>query len=63
MNLTINETTTNVMFIFELINGNTILTGQWKITDSFYLVGQTRPTSNDTYTIKIQSYQDISGHF
>jgi len=51
------------MYIFQLINGTKIIAGHWQIFGQFYLTGQVRPTSNDTYTIQIQSHQDITGHF
>ena len=51
------------MYIFQIINGQTIVAGQWEISIQFQLNGQIRSTSNDTYLIQIQSYQPISGHF
>jgi hypothetical protein len=63
VNTFINETSDNVMYIFQLISGKTIVTGRWQITSQFNLNGQVRSTINDTYVIQIQSYQDISGHF
>lgn len=63
INKTINETNNTIRFTFELLNGSTIPFGQWYITAQYTLIGQARPTSNDTYTIRIQPYQDIVGHF
>jgi hypothetical protein len=51
------------MYIYRLISGSTIVSGQWNIVARFYLTGQARSTSNDTYIIQISSYQDIIGHF
>jgi hypothetical protein len=59
----INNTNVTVMFMFNLINGQTIISGQWTVTVGFNLNGQVRPTSNDTYTIQIGSYQTVYGHF
>jgi len=62
-NNAINDTDVSVIYTFELINGQTIASGQWDITAQFSLTGQSRSTSNDTYVIQIGSYQSISGHF
>ncbi len=63
VNNIINETDTDIMYIFQLINGKTIVAGSWQIIDQFSLNNEVRPTINDTYIIQIQSYQNISGHF
>lgn len=63
INQVINETAVNVLYSYQLISGKTIVAGQWQIAAQFNLIGQARSTSNDTYTITIQSYQPISSHF
>ncbi len=63
VNTAINQTSDSIMYTCELISGRTIVAGQWRITAQYQLTGQDRPTSNDTYIIQIQSYQDIIGHF
>ena len=63
INKTINEANNTIRFTFELLNGSTIPIGQWDITVQYNLIGQVRPTSNDTYMIRIPPYQDIVGHF
>ncbi|CAM4978932.1 unnamed protein product [Rotaria socialis] len=53
-----------VICIFQLIDQNTIVPGAWNINVQFNLNGTgTRPTSNDMYSIQIDSYPEIYGHF
>jgi hypothetical protein len=59
----INDTNVDIMYIFHLITGQTIVSGQWKIAVQFNLNGQTRPTQNDTFIIQTGSYQASYGHF
>lgn len=58
-----NETSNSIQYIFQLMPGKIVPVGQWQVTAQFSLIGQARPTVNDTYIIQISSYQDITGHF
>ncbi|CAF1960930.1 unnamed protein product [Rotaria magnacalcarata] len=66
-NVVINNITdmnTSVIYSFQLIGQNTIVPGTWNIGAQFNLDGSgTRPTSNDTYSIQIDPYRKIYGHF
>lgn len=62
-NKTISEANNTILFNFFLLNGSTLFPNQWEFTAQYNLIGQIRPTSNDTYTIRMPPYQDIVGNF
>ncbi|CAF2069681.1 unnamed protein product [Rotaria magnacalcarata] len=60
----ITNMSTSLIYSFQLIGQNTIVPGTWDISVAFNLNGSgARPTSNDTYSIQIDSYPEIYGHF
>ncbi|CAF1104735.1 unnamed protein product [Adineta steineri] len=63
VSLAISTTAASYMYTFQLINGQTLAAGNWQIAIQFNLDGISRSTSNDTYTIQINSYQPVYGHF
>ena len=61
--LTHNETTNFIQYFFTLNQGNTIVAGSWSFSAQFSLQGVARPTTNDTFSIRIDPYQTITGRF
>ncbi|CAF1045060.1 unnamed protein product [Rotaria magnacalcarata] len=60
----ITNMSTSLIYSFQLIGQNTIVPGTWDISVAFNLNGSgARPTSNDTYSIQVDSYPEIYGHF
>ncbi|UJR25771.1 hypothetical protein I4U23_007125 [Adineta vaga] len=60
---TINTTSTQVVYTFELINGSIIQAGNWTVVAQYYINNQMRDLSNDTYSVQIGSYKIADGYF
>lgn len=63
VSLSYNETADFIQYDYNLNQGITIPTGTWSFTAQLSLTGTNRPTANDTFSIRINSYQTITGHF
>lgn len=63
VSMTYNETTDFIQYNYKLNQGNTIPVGSWSFSAQFALTGTARLTANDTYIIRIDSYQTITGRF
>lgn len=63
VNQFMNQTNDIIRYFWQLIPGYSIPINQWQVTAQYNLIGQARPTMNDTYVIQISSHEDIVGHF
>ncbi|CAF1534200.1 unnamed protein product [Adineta ricciae] len=59
----INDTGTEIVYTFKLINGRTLVPAYWKFVAQFSLNNQMRNSSNDTYSIQVGSYEVATGNY
>ncbi|CAF0855758.1 unnamed protein product [Adineta ricciae] len=59
----INDTGTEIVYTFSLINGRTLMPAYWNFVAQFSLNNQMRNSSNDTYSIQVGSYEITTGHY
>ena len=59
----VNDTGTEIVYTFKLINGRTLVPAYWKFVAQFSLNNQMRNSSNDTYSIQVGSHEVTTGHY